>query len=317
MKRDDMLWKSVLEDVFDDFLRFFFSNADQLFNIGKEFEFLDKELGDLIPAEDMKSSKHIDKLIKIFTRRRKEPRILIHVEIQGYRDNGFEERMFTYFYRIRDRLRLRVIPIAILTDRSRGFRPEVYIYDCFGGSVQYKFNIYKIADQQEADLLKNDNPFSVVILTVLLALKQENMKDPELLVQKIELAKHLLGRNLPPVKARSLMRFLKYYVRFENKKYNTNFDTAIREITNKKETMGIEEFMLDRAKKEGIEEGLQKGIKKGVAKGVTQGIAKGHDEKTREFAKSLILNTDFTIAKIASLVNVSPAFVRTVKKSLN
>jgi len=76
--------------------------------------------------------------------------------------------------------------------------------------------------------------------------------------------------------------------------------------------MGIEEFMLDRAKNEGIQEGIQKGIQKGEAKGVS----KGHDEKSQEFAKSLLLNTDFTMTKIASLVNVSTAFVRKVKKSL-
>lgn len=313
MKTDDALWKSILEDVFDDFLHFFFTDAENLFDAAKGFEFLDKELGDLIPAEEMKAPKHIDKLVKVSTRRRKERRMAIHVEVQGYRDNSFEERMFTYFYRIRDKLRLCVIPIAILTDRSKTFRPAMYIYDCFGGSVKYQFNTYKIADQQEAELMKNVNPFSVVILTVLLALNQENMEDPELLLQKIELAKHLFSRKLPPQKTRQLLRFLKYYVRFENKKYNRKFDAAIREITNKKETMGIEEFMLDRAKKEGIDEGYQKGIQKGE----TKGISKGHDEKTREIAKNLLLNTDFTFTKIASLVNVSPAFVSKVKKSLN
>jgi hypothetical protein len=33
MKRDDSLWKAILEDVFDDFLRFFYEKADEIFDI--------------------------------------------------------------------------------------------------------------------------------------------------------------------------------------------------------------------------------------------------------------------------------------------
>ncbi len=49
MKRDDTLWKGILEDIFDDFLRFMYPNADEIFDIGRGFEFLDKELEDLFP----------------------------------------------------------------------------------------------------------------------------------------------------------------------------------------------------------------------------------------------------------------------------
>jgi hypothetical protein len=33
MKRNDILWKAALEDLFDDFLRFFYPDADQLFDM--------------------------------------------------------------------------------------------------------------------------------------------------------------------------------------------------------------------------------------------------------------------------------------------
>ncbi|WP_338868865.1 hypothetical protein WBJ53_18630 [Spirosoma sp. SC4-14] len=33
MKRDDTLWKAIREDIFDDFLRFFFANADELVQV--------------------------------------------------------------------------------------------------------------------------------------------------------------------------------------------------------------------------------------------------------------------------------------------
>jgi len=51
-RRDDLIWKSVLEEVFEDFLRFFFAEADSLFDIDKGFEYLDKELEQLFPPQD-------------------------------------------------------------------------------------------------------------------------------------------------------------------------------------------------------------------------------------------------------------------------
>jgi len=44
MQKKDYLWKGVLEDIFDDFLRFMHSNADEIFDFGRGIEFLDKEL---------------------------------------------------------------------------------------------------------------------------------------------------------------------------------------------------------------------------------------------------------------------------------
>lgn len=42
----------------------------------------------------------------------------------------------------------------------------------------------------------------------------------------------------------------------------------------------------------------------------------GMEKAMETFVKNLLLNTDFTIAKIASLTNVTEAFVKKVKKTL-
>lgn len=65
MKKDDTLWKGILENVFDDFLTFFFEDAEKLFDMSKGFQFLDKELEQLFPAEDMQYPKFVDKLVKV------------------------------------------------------------------------------------------------------------------------------------------------------------------------------------------------------------------------------------------------------------
>jgi hypothetical protein len=53
--------------------------------------------------------------------------------------------------------------------------------------------------------------------------------------------------------------------------------------------------------------------RRGEIKGMEKGIEKG--KKT--FVKNLLLNTNFTIAKIAALSNATEAFVKKVKKTLN
>src|SRR5262249_46980607 len=50
--------------------------------------------------------------------------------------------------------------------------------------------------------------------------------------------------------------------------------------------------------------------------GEERGEKKGREKKTLEFVKSLLLNTQFTVAEIATLVDVPESFVLEVKQSL-
>jgi len=64
MKRNDLLWKAALEDLFDDFLRFFFPKAEEIFDFSKKFQYLDKELDQLFPPEnDTYAPRYVDKLV--------------------------------------------------------------------------------------------------------------------------------------------------------------------------------------------------------------------------------------------------------------
>ena len=59
--------------------------------------------------------------------------------------------------------------------------------------------------------------------------------------------------------------------------------------------------------------------RRGEKKGIEKGIEKGEEKVKRtsfEIVKNLLVETDFTVAKIASLAVVTEAFVRKVKKTL-
>lgn len=306
MKRDDSLWKAILEDVFDDFLRFFFENADKLFDMQRGFEFLDKELEQLFPTNpDEFSPKYVDKLVKVFTREGEEQWILVHIEVQGSKDDEFSHRMFQYFYRIYDKYQCPLTAFAILTDRNRKFRPQKFEQTYLGTTLRYDFNLYKILEQDETVLLENNNPFAMVVLTVLVALKKGKLTEDELLGEKLTLAKRLLKRQFSKDKIRALMNFLKLYVRFGNTEKAIKFDEELAILTYKnKKTMGIEEFVLARAERVGEKRGEKRGM-----------LLK-ENEKNVSFVQTLLKETDFDDAKIARLASVTVEFVAQIREQL-
>jgi len=265
MKRNDILWKAALEDLFDDFLRFFYPQADEFFDLGKGFEYLDKELDQLFPPEnDTYAPRYVDKLVKVFTRDDQEEWILIHVEVQGYTDQDFTRRMFQYYYRILDKYDKPITAFAIFADTNKSFHPKYYEREFLGTKVYYAFNTYKIIDQDDAELEASNNPFAMAVLSAKLALSSQKQDDQQLFDLAYKLAKRLLTKQMPKEKIRKVMSFLRYYLHFENPEMFVNFTKEIAILSERNTTMGIEEFLLDRAKKEGREEGIEEGIERGI-----------------------------------------------------
>ena len=107
MKRDDTLWKGILEDLIIHFLHFFFEEAVQSFDLKKGVEFLDKEMEQISQAGELESPRFVDKLVKVFSNEGSEQWVLIHIEIQGYKDIAFEDRIFLHskiFFQFRKRI---------------------------------------------------------------------------------------------------------------------------------------------------------------------------------------------------------------------
>ena len=258
MKRNDLLWKATLEDLFDDFLRFFYADADELFDLGRGFEYLDKELDQLFPPEaDNYEPRYVDKLVKVFTKGGTEEWILVHIEVQSYADNDFAKRMFQYYYRILDKYDKPITAFAIFADANRAFHPKHYERRFLGTSVFYSYNTYKIIEHQDAELEESNNPFAMAMLSAKLAISTNPLNDRQLFDLAYNLAKRLLKKQLPKEKIRHVMNFLRHYFRFENSEMLAKFETEIAILTGGSNTMGIEEFLLDQAEKKGIEKGVR------------------------------------------------------------
>ncbi len=91
----DSGWKEAIEKYFEEFLSFFFPAIRHEVNLECGYTFLDKELERVV--RDAETGKRFaDKLVKVYLRDGTEKWLLIHLEVQGYYDLGFEKRMYSY-----------------------------------------------------------------------------------------------------------------------------------------------------------------------------------------------------------------------------
>ena len=268
MRHQDAFWKGVLEDFSSDFFLFFFPKYSHLIDFSKEIEFLDKELQKITPlSED--SRRYVDKLAKVYLLNGEMRWVLVHIEIQGYSDEKFEERMFIYQYRIFDMYKVKTAALAIFTDENKNFHPKEYHSEIFGTSIQYKFPTYKLMDKTLEDFKDSTNPFAIIMEVAWLGLKKNKMTQKQLFSKKINLYKKLIKQTSYSKKQiRDLLTWIKHYAPFDTEEINLKFDKEINKINKNITTMGVEEALLNSYKEEGIEIGIEQGIEQGIEIGM-------------------------------------------------
>ena len=281
-----------MEEVFPDLLRFIYPDADDEYNMERGFEFLDKELAELNPQPDEeKDSRFADKLVKVYHRNGVEEWVLLHVEVQGDTQDrdAFAERMYTYFYRIRDRYPGRLVSaLAIFTGENGNRMPGKYSYEYRGTRLTYEYPTVSILDYSDEELDKSNNPFAQVVVAAKMRLQEGKVPEDELLNNKLLAARKLTEKGFGMEKIRAIFNFLRNYVLFEKPETNRKFDNLFKE-TDKTSVMNTVEYLK----------------------------MEGKEEAATAFVENLLKGSDFVVEKIASLANVSVEFVNKVKNQLN
>lgn len=291
-RKSDILWKVIMEEVFPDLLRFIYPDADDEYNMERGFEFLDKELAELNPQPDEeKDSRFADKLVKVYHRDGVEEWVLLHVEVQGDTQDrdAFAERMYTYFYRIRDRYPGRLVSaLAIFTGENGNRMPGKYSYEYRSTKLTYEYPTVSILDYSDEELDKSSNPFAQVVVAAKMRLQEGKVPEDELLNNKLLAARKLTEKGFGMEKIRAIFNFLRNYVLFEKPETNRKFDNLFKE-TDKTSVMNTVEYLK----------------------------MEGKEEAAAAFVENLLKGSDFVVEKIASLANVSVEFVNKVKNQLN
>ncbi len=284
----DELWKEVLEDFFPLFLKFFHPTLfhDIIFEEG--YKFLDKEFN-TITGESTETKRFLDKLVQVRVKDGKERWILIHIEIQGYKEEDFSLRMFTYFYRIYDKYKKDIVSIAIFTDSS-SYRPDKFSYELYGTRLLYEYNTYKILDYDDEFLKKDDNPFSLVVLSAKYALLAKNDEDRKLRFTR-ELIRLMYKKGKTKDEIVSLFKFISGILYVSDPLKKALIRDEIRKIEEVKKMPYIsyvEEMAREEGLKKGLQEGLQEGLQKGLQEGLQMALKIKFGERGQEFYKKYI-----------------------------
>lgn len=295
----DTLWKGIIEDLIDHMLRFFFPKDVHLIDFERGFEFLDKELEQLMPVSEAKL-RRADKLIKAWHKNGEEHWFLFHVEVQGYADPAFAKRMFQSAYRIQDRYERPITALAIYTDSQKKFHVNEYRYEFWGTEIIYRFNAFALPDHSPEELAASDNVFAIVLEAARMGLRR-SVKDDVIMNMKLSIVRRLVERGYDVNTVRKISNFIRYYVHFAKPENSVKFEKELDLIYKNRKSMGIEEAILAEVKQEGRQEGRQEGLEGGIQLAKRHIIANGLKNGVSE--NLLATLTDLSLEEVRAIIN--------------
>jgi hypothetical protein len=252
----DLLWKGIITSLVDDFLAFFFPDFFDQFDLERGVEFLDQELIQLFPESEA-SPRYVDRLLKVYMANGSPHYFLIHVEVQGYTDEKFAERMFIYFYRLYDRYRLPITSLAIFTDAVASFHPKEFRFQFLHTELIYRYQTYKLMDKVIEELNKMSNPFAIVMEAARITLERSIGTDEAIYENKFRLIRKMIDLGYDRRKIQTILGFITYYQPFFESEYSRKFEKKVNEMA---ETKGLIELIKDEMFRQGHEEGREEVI---------------------------------------------------------
>ncbi len=269
----DAVWKEVTQRLFRDCLAFLFPQVETLINWEHKPTFLNIELPKL-HTQTPRGMRRSDLVAQVQLHNHQPALILLHTEIQVRPDPNFAERMFVYFYHLRERYQLPVMSLAILADTNPHWRPSVYEYRLGQTFVHFEFAVAKLLDlEAKARAEEDTNPIAYFIQAHLASLKYRGRV--ELLAEeKKRLFRGMLERGYNRDEVRYLYQVVDYLMSLPFD-LEREVEAVVEEIRRRRRRKWIapqERLAIERALLEGREEGLQQGLQQGLHQGREEGI---------------------------------------------
>ena len=272
MANEDSVWKEMLEGYFEEFLGFFFPHIHRDIDWSQGYECLKEELEPILRDGPLRE-RRVDLLVKVFRRDGGEAWILIHVEVQGYYEKEFEERVLVCNHRVRERYRREVVSLAVLTDDRPSWRPNEFRLERWDFAHVLRFPMVKLLDYRtkRAELESDPNPFALVVMAHLET--QAAATDAERLQAKLGLIRRLYQRGYGRDDIIHLFRFIDWLLVLPAD-LEPETERVIAELEGVA-TMPYVTSIERRAKEEGRKEGEEKGKAEGLKEGLKEGLREG------------------------------------------
>ena len=173
----DAAWKHALEHYLQPFLELLFPAVHDVIDWREPPEVHDRELARLT-RKAAEGRRHVDLLVKVRLKSGVDCWVLVHVEVQSQKQDGFAERMYVYNYRIFDGMQLPVLSLAVLADRDPQWRPERFVFELAGVELSFRFPVVKLVELKAEwqRLEASHNPIATAVMAHLKS--QETRDDP-------------------------------------------------------------------------------------------------------------------------------------------
>jgi len=262
----DSPWKDMLAHAWPEFMAFYFPEAHAQIDWSRGYSFLDTELRQVVRDAEL-GKRFADVLVQVSLLDGAEQWIYVHVEIQGWRDSDFAQRMFVYNYRLYDRYERPVASFAVLADEKPGWKPASFGFEVLGCSHQLQFPVVKLLEFGASEL-ESTNPFAIV--TAAHRRNQQTRHDPEARFNaKLGLVRQLYRHGWERQRVLDLFAVLDWMMRLpdglERKLWSEigqiEEERRVRYVTS------VERFAIERGMQQGMQQGMQKGMQQGLERG--------------------------------------------------
>lgn len=321
----DFFWKEML-DLTELATSFFLPELHQEVDWSLEYKSLEQELRG--PFSGRRSRpKRTDKLFKLKLKDGSDRFVLFHIEAEAYPNSSFPQRIFEYYAYLS--VKFGFTPIAVLAIFVGDKSPVPFNHFTtaqFGTRLDLRFTTCSIGEWTEKDLLSSSNPFALVVLANLYVIQSKGNSALRMELKR-RLVTHLLSRNIPLEKFRTILNFALLFVRLKEED-EASFFTFIEEQFSQKNNSKMSgsskvqvkdyaKIIMDSLSKKYYGETAEEAQRKSVeAQRKSVEAQQKLEDANRTFIITLHKDAGFSPEKIAATMNIDVNFVKKVLDTL-
>ena len=251
----DSPWKCALELLFRPFLELAFPDVAARIDWTVEPISLEQELRAISPDSEV-GLKRTNKLVKVRLLDGTDQWLLVHIEVQMQYDNKLPRRVFDYCCRIHSRYKMSVVPLVILGDTRRNWRPTSYSGGFGNLGLHIRFAICKVDDfKNRIEAPCHRDNLTIFIIAAYLG-TQKHRKDPANLSEcRLELTQKLYARGYTKEDLRSLLFVIDWLMPLPAE-HKVQFRKRLQQLQKEKPMPHVTLFE-ELSREEGRQEGRQ------------------------------------------------------------
>lgn len=268
----DSPWKETLDRFLRPFLELTFPKVTRHIDWTVDPVSLEQELREIMPDADL-GPLRADKLVKVRLLDGTDQWLLIHIEVQMQHDPELPRRIFDYCCRIHGCYDLPVMPLVILGDDRRHWRPSSYSGGFADHGLNLRFAICKIIDFKDRLDQPHHRDNQVIFVIAAHLGTRQHRKDPEKLAEcRLELTKKLyaMGHRFTPDDLWHIQRLIDWLMPLPQD-LKVSFKKKVHQLQQRNPMPHITLFE-ELSHEEGLQKGLQKGLQEGLQKGLQESI---------------------------------------------